>query len=122
MVGQRVDAVKKERAQALRTQMTEEEGVLWQRLRANRLDGFHFRRQQIIDGFIVDFYCHAVGLVIEIDGAIHEQQVDYDAERDRILKARGLNVIRIPNAEIRENLDGVLQTISTDLRKKSTHR
>ena len=91
--------------------MTPEEKILWQHLRANRLKGLHFRRQQIIDGFIVDFYCHAAGLVIEIDGEIHQQQAEYDAERDKILKARKMRVLRIMNSEVRDNLEGVLNWI-----------
>jgi len=69
--------------------MTRAERVLWQRLKAGRLQGWHFRRQQVIDGFIVDFYCHAAGLVLEIDGGVHEQQREYDTERDAVLLARG---------------------------------
>ncbi len=109
--GQRVDIEKVKLAHSLRSQMTEEEKQLWQHLRANRLDGIHFRRQQIIDGFVVDFYCHSVGLVIEVDGEIHQDQAAYDAKRDAILIARGLQVLRITNDEIRTNLDGVLQSI-----------
>jgi very-short-patch-repair endonuclease len=92
--------------------MTPEEKILWQHLRANRLNGLHFRRQQIIDGFIVDFYCHAAGLVIEIDGEIHQRQPEYDAERDKILAARELRILRIRNSEVRDNLEGVLNCIS----------
>ena len=69
IIGQRIDPAKAQRARELRRRMTTEEKALWQRLRANRLDGFHFRRQQVIDGFIVDFYCHAASLVVETDGA-----------------------------------------------------
>jgi very-short-patch-repair endonuclease len=72
----------------------------------------------VIDGFIVDFYCHAAGLVIEVDGNGHDEQVVYDAERDRILQARGLQVLRISNAEVRDHLNGVLQTISSHLNSK----
>jgi very-short-patch-repair endonuclease len=93
--------------------MTPEEKILWQYLRANRLNNLHFRRQQIIDGFIADFYCHAAALVIEVDGKIHEQQVEYDAERDKVLKARGLRLLRIKNEEVRQELDKVLMRIST---------
>ncbi len=120
VIGQRVDLDKVKRARMLRGQMTEEEGILWERLRANRLEGFHFRRQQVIDGFIVDFYCHAAGLVIEVDGGVHQQQVKYDAERDGILASRGLKVIRIQNEDIRQNLEGVLSGIVTQLKKRST--
>ena len=111
VIGQHVNPEKVKLARSLRDQMTAEEKRLWQRLRANRLDGFHFRRQQIIDGFIVDFYCHKAGLVIEVDGEVHKDQIAYDAQRDGILKARGLQILRIPNAEVRNNLDGVLQAI-----------
>ncbi|MBD2740061.1 endonuclease domain-containing protein [Coleofasciculus sp. FACHB-1120] len=113
VIGQNVASPKMERAKELRKQMTAEEKILWQYLRANRLNGFHFRRQQIINGFIVDFYCHAVGLVVEVDGEIHELQAEYDAERDKILSARGLRLLRIKNEEVRQNVDKVLMRIST---------
>ncbi len=111
VIGQRVDALKIQRAKELRRGMTPAESLLWQRVRANRLNGFHFRRQQVIDGFIVDFYCHAAGLVVELDGGIHERQGDYDAQRDRVLAARGLRVLRFENRECAENLEGVLERI-----------
>ncbi|MBD2018344.1 DUF559 domain-containing protein [Microcoleus sp. FACHB-53] len=113
VIGQKVTPVKVQRAKELRRQMTQEEKILWQHLRANQLNGLHFRRQQIIDGFIADFYCHAARLVIEVDGEIHQQQVEYDAERDRILLARGLRLLRIQNEQVRQNLDQVLARIST---------
>jgi very-short-patch-repair endonuclease len=77
------------------------------------LNGLHFRRQQIIDGFIADFYCHAARLVIEVDGEIHQQQAEYDAERDRVLLAPGLRLLRIKNEEVRQNLNSVLMRIAT---------
>jgi len=113
VIGQKVTSTKVQRAKELRRQMTQEEKILWQHLRANRLHRFHFRRQQIIDGFIVDFYCHAARLVIEVDGKIHQQQVEYDADRDRILSARGLRLLRISNEDVRQNLEQVLAIIST---------
>ena len=70
---QKVDPAKIQRAKDLRHQMTEEERLLWKCLRTHRLADLHFRRQQIIDGFIVDFYCHTAGLVVEVDGEVHEQ-------------------------------------------------
>ncbi len=80
VIGQRVADAKHARAREMRTAPTAEEELLWQRLRRNALGGFHVRRQQVIDGFIVDFYCHATGLVVEVDGAIHDQQASYDQE------------------------------------------
>ncbi|MDH7486387.1 MAG: DUF559 domain-containing protein [Anaerolineae bacterium] len=119
VIGQKVDAAKVQRAKELRRQMTKEERLLWQHLRANRLHGFHFRRQQIINGFIVDFYCHAAGLVVELDGEVHQQQVEYDTERDRILSARGLRILRFRNEEIRRDLPGVLTRIAEACREES---
>ena len=112
VIGQKVDPAKVQRAKELRRHMTKEERILWQRLRGNRLHGLHFRRQQIIDGFIVDFYCHAAGLAVEVDGEVHRQQAAYDAERDCILSARGLRIMRIKNEEVRQNLSGVLSRIA----------
>ncbi|MBE9144309.1 endonuclease domain-containing protein [Planktothrix mougeotii] len=111
IVGQKITSEKYQRSKQLRQEMTPEEKILWEQLRRNNLNGLHFRRQQIIDGFIVDFYCHQAQLVIEVDGEIHEQQVESDQERDAILAARGLKIIRIKNQEIRQNLQGVLQQI-----------
>ena len=68
--GQQITKEKFQKAKELRRDMTSAEKVLWNELRGNKL-GVHFRRQQIIAGFIVDFYCHRAGLVIELDGDIH---------------------------------------------------
>jgi len=71
--GQRVTKEKLERAKELRRNMTPAEKLLWQEVRAKKL-GVRFRRQQIIAGFIVDFYCHRAALVVEVDGDIHDLQ------------------------------------------------
>jgi very-short-patch-repair endonuclease len=112
VIGQTINPNKMQLAKELRRQMTPEEKILWQNLRGNRLNGLHFRRQQIIDGFIADFYCHAARLVIEVDGKIHEQQTEYDAERDKVLLARGLCLLRIKNEEVKQELDHILMLIS----------
>ena len=119
VIGQKVDAAKVQRAKELRRTMTPAERTLWQHLRANRLGGFHFRRQQIIDGFIVDFYCHATRLVVELDGDVHDEQAEYDAGRDRALRARGLRVLRFRNTELARNLDGVLERILVACREET---
>ncbi|MDQ2799180.1 MAG: DUF559 domain-containing protein [Armatimonadota bacterium] len=109
---------KRRLAVQMRREMTLSEQVLWQRLRANCLNGLHFRRQQIIDGFIADFFCHAAKLVIELDGRIHTDQQEYDAERDRIIAGHGLSILRFTNDEIKANLNGVLQQISVAARER----
>ena len=102
---------KRRLAGQMRREMTPGERLLWQRLRANRLGGLHFRRQQIIDGFIADFFCHAARLVVEVDGGIHAERQEYDAERDRLFAARGLCVLRITNSDLKGDLEGALRTI-----------
>jgi len=111
VIGQKVEKKKLQRAKELRRTLTPEEKILWQHLRTNRLAGLHFRRQQVIDGFIVDFYCHQSGLVVELDGTVHQTQKNYDAGRDRTLSQRKLRTLRIKNEEIRKNLEGVLARI-----------
>ncbi len=112
VIGQKVSRELQERARELRRNMTPSEKILWEKLRHNRLNGLQFRRQQIIDSYIVDFYCHAKALVVEVDGDVHDLQQDYDAERDNHLMARGFQVLRISNNDVKENMMIVLQTIS----------
>ena len=95
-------------AKQLRQNQTPSEKVFWENVRNNRLLGFHFRRQQVLDGFIVDFYCHKIGLVVEIDGPIHLSQSSYDREREKILRQRGLKLVRFTNEQVLDQLDRVL--------------
>jgi very-short-patch-repair endonuclease len=108
---QEINPEKLERAKELRSHMTPEEKILWGHLRANRTGGFNFRRQQVIDGYIVDFYCHKASLVIEVDGLIHLAQRQYDRERDEQLKSRGLIILRFTNDEVKNKIDEVLEKI-----------
>lgn len=109
--GQPVSEGMLDRARQLRHAMTPAEKRLWAELRHNQLDGFHFRRQQVIDGYIADFYCHTAALVIETDGPVHGQQPDYDSERDDLLQRRGLLILRVRNQLVLENLNAVLEQI-----------
>ena len=112
VIGQNVNSEKVRSAKELRSGQTKAESVLWQALRANRLNGFHFRRQQIIRGFIVDFYCHQVRLVVEVDGPVHDDQLEQDAARDVALSELGLRVVRFSNLQVMEDLPtvvGILQ-------------
>ena len=111
VIGQKVSRELHERARELRRNMTPAERILWEKLRHNRLNGLQFRRQQIIDGFIVDFYCHSKALVVEVDGDIHDEQKAYDSERDNSLIARGFGVLRFTNEEVKDDLATVLQKI-----------
>ena len=111
VLGQKVTEDQVLLARALRRSMTPAEKVLWERLRSNRLGGFHFRRQQIIDGFIVDFYCHRAALAVEVDGSTHDRE--YDQERDAILAGKGIMVLRFWNDEALKDTDWVLERISS---------
>jgi predicted helicase/very-short-patch-repair endonuclease len=97
-------------ARELRKEQTEAEEKLWQHLRNQKL-GFKFRRQHAIGEFIVDFVCIEKKLVVELDGEIHKEQREYDAERTRILNGRGFRVIRFWNSEVTNNIKDVLARI-----------
>jgi len=97
--------------------MTPAETLLWQHLRAKRFNDLKFRRQQVIEGFIVDFYCHSLGLIIEVDGKIHQQQQEYDRHRENIFTAQGLNIIRFTNEQVINNIETVLKAIALQLDK-----
>jgi very-short-patch-repair endonuclease len=108
--GQKVTKEKLLRAKELRREMTPAEKILWEELRANKL-GVHFRRQQVIEGFIVDFYCHKAGLVVEVDGDIHDLQQEEDARRAKVLSQLGLRIVRFGNDEIVRELSMVVGRI-----------
>jgi very-short-patch-repair endonuclease len=100
------------RARELRANRTESEGRLWSELRGRRLGGWKWRRQAPIGPFIVDFYCPAAKLVVELDGSQHLDQADYDARRTRFLESGGLRVIRFGSENIwGGGLDFVCQSI-----------
>ena len=98
----------------LRREMTPAEKILWEELRANKL-GVHFRRQQVIQGFIVDFYCHQAGLVVEVDGDVHDLQKEEDERREKVLSALGLRVVRFRNDEVVKSLSAVVGKIKAYL-------
>ena len=122
VIGQSVTNAQVQRAKELRKNMTEAEKILWQQLRANRLNGWHFRRQQIIHGFFADFYCHAAALVIELDGEIHKTQQKYDAERTELIRDYGIDVIRFKNEEVEKQLPQVLQKIDSICRERANKK
>src|SRR3989304_5426287 len=108
--GQTVTKEKLQRAKELRHEMTPAEKILWQELRGNKL-GVHFRRQQVIAGFIVDFYCHKAGLVVEVDGDVHDLQQEEDARRERVLREMGLGIVRFGNEEVVRDLSAAVGKI-----------
>ena len=107
----------KSRADELRKNMTQQEWNLWYfYLRNHRLKWY---RQLIIDRFIVDFYCHAAKLVIEIDGKQHytDQGIVYDTERTQVLQGYGLKVLRYTNQQLVDNFQEVCWDIEKNLQQ-----
>ena len=100
-------------AKQLRQNQTDAERLLWQVLRSRNLIGFKFRRQQPVGGYILDFYCHAARLAIELDGGGHNtaNQKSYDEERTKVVSGAGIKVIRFWNHEVLNSLDSVLEEI-----------
>jgi very-short-patch-repair endonuclease len=101
------------RARQLRSNQTNTERILWNRLRARRLNGLRFRRQFPIGNFIADFCCKEYQLVIERDGGQHaEQRIIKNADgRTQLIENRGYKVLRFWNNEVLTNMDGVLESI-----------
>ena len=87
----------------MRQAATREERKLWRWLRDRRFGDYKFRRQYPIGRYVVDFYCHALRLVIELDGGHHAFQQEYDERRSRELSGYGITVVRFRNAEVREH-------------------
>jgi very-short-patch-repair endonuclease len=101
------------KAKALRKDETQAEKFLWAKLRNNQLKGYKFRRQHPIGLYIVDFYCHQLKLVIEIDGDYHniQEQIEKDKERTQNLETDGLQLIRFTNKDVMENLEKIISEI-----------
>jgi len=110
---QKVSPVKVEQSRNFRTEQTPAEKEFWEMVRNKKLQGLKFRRQQIIDGFIVDFYCDKIGLCVEIDGSVHEtkEQRKYDKLRDEAIALRGLKILRINNNDVLYNKDKIFKLI-----------
>jgi very-short-patch-repair endonuclease len=86
----------------MRTEATPAEKLVWRLLRNRRLCGLKFRRQITIDRFIVDFYCHELRLIVELDGEIHDDpgQMYKDDERNSRLKRLGYQILRVANGMV----------------------
>ena len=103
-----------EKAQEMRANPTQAEAALWQQLKSKQLND-KFRQQHLIDDFIVDFVCLSKNLIIEVDGKIHDDQIEKDEERTKILENLGYKVIRFKNEEVISNVDEVISKIKKEL-------
>ena len=103
----------KKRRHELRKEMTPAEIRLWRVLKGRQLDGRKFRRQQSIGPYIVDFYCPAESLVIELDGQVHNNEMirPYDAQRHEYIQNLGMTVLRFENSMVFEEIENVVEGI-----------
>ena len=100
-------------AKSMRTNATDAENLMWQLLRAKRFMNLKFRRQHVIAPYIVDFYCHELALVIELDGSQHntEDSRACDIERTKFLEALGLKVVRYWNNDVLGTTEAILEDL-----------
>lgn len=107
-------------ARNLRSNLTDAEQRLWSKLRRKQILGVQFYRQKPLANYIVDFYCAAANLVIELDGSQHfepDHQAS-DEERDRKLESLGLRVLRFDNRQVMQELDAVMRVVFEAVEKK----
>ena len=110
-----------ERAKEMRANPTQAEAALWSQLRNKNLES-KFRQQHLIADYIVDFVCLSKKLIIEVDGKIHDSQIEEDAKRTEILENNGYKVIRFKNEEVLGNIDHVLEKIIKELTQRESHK
>ena len=102
-------------ARQMRVDATRPEAKLWDALRGRQLEGFKFRRQVPLKGYILDFVCFAPKLIVEVDGWQHADN-ERDVRRDAAFAADGFRILRVWNDEVLTNIDGVCLTILSELR------
>jgi len=98
-------------ARQFRKEPTASEAILWGALRGRKLENRKFRRQQPIGCFVVDFFCAAERLIVEVDGLIHDSQQTLDRQRQELLESLGLRVLRLKAEEVEQSLTSSLQKI-----------
>jgi len=110
----------KEPARSLRTNMTDAEQALWRHVRRKQMHGTQFYRQKPLLSFVVDFYCPAAKLVIEIDGSQHceDEHRATDQARDAALARLGLLVLRFDNRQVLLETDAVLGVIDAAVKER----
>jgi len=101
------------RATALRERETKAEQAFWELVIENQIKGYKFRRQHALSFYVVDFYCHKLQLVIELDGNIHdlEEVIERDASRQKAIESLGLRVYRFSNSEVLDQPSQLIQNL-----------
>ena len=100
------------RARDLRHAGNSPERLLWTALRNGQIGGLKFRRQQAVGPYVVDFYCHSVKLVVEVDGMSHDDKLVEDTAKTKYLEGQGLQVLRVMNEDVMRDLDAVTREIA----------
>ena len=102
-----------DRARRLRTQMTDSERALWERLRRKQVHSVQFYRQKPIGNYIVDFYAPKAKIVVEVDGSQHmeSEQAARDLQRDTFLASRGVRVFHFDDIQVLKEIEGVMEVI-----------
>jgi very-short-patch-repair endonuclease len=101
-----------DRARKVRREDTPPEQLLWNVLRNGQIGGLKFRRQHPIGPYVVDFYCHGIGLVVEVDGMSHDNKALKDAGRAAYFSQQGLRVLCVMNEDVTRDLDAVAREIA----------
>lgn len=115
LFNRRADSAKRK---ILRNNMTRVEKLLWKKIRLRQIDGYKFRRQYSIKGFVLDFYSPQLRLAIELDGDYHyaDKQIDYDIARQRLIESLNIKFVRFSNTEIFDDINLVLAKIRETIR------
>ena len=106
-------------ARRLRRGQTFAEEKLWAIVRGRRLGGYKFRRQVPVDRYFADFVCRDAHLIVELDGASHEEREDYDARRTEVLECSGFRVLRFSNELVLTDPGEVAEAIGAALRLRA---
>ena len=107
--------IKKIFARQLRREQTKAEKIVWELIRKRKFRGLKFRRQHVIEGFVLDFYCPEIKLGIEVDGSVHMKRRDYDKLRQEVIESEGIRIVRINNRELLDRKRSVLEKLNNAL-------
>ena len=107
----------KQLAKNLRNNSTLSEVLLWQYLKGKKMKGYDFHRQKPLGNYIVDFFCHDLMLVIEIDGISHDEKIYKDVKRQKELENLGIKFLRFNDVDVKKNMEGVVVAIKEWIEK-----
>ena len=105
-------------ARNLRREATHPEKIVWNELRGRKFLGLKFRRQHVLRGFVVDFYCAELKLAIEIDGKAHDRQKNYDDIRQELIEFKDISFIRISARDVLRSPQVLLERIEKHLKRE----